>query len=306
MKSSSNLIRADVAVMSRPVSMWSPADFTPADETTSPAELDAIQELFRPDESTVIWTANGHSPLVKSGAPFSLETWSFPDIAANAAPAAPVWNFPHTAAKPAHTDDNPGFATEEAQVMLSSARRQAEEIVFQAGTTADQIIQEAQEEAERTLEAARQAAREEVQQQAQPMFQALEAMVAQVDAWQKSIFSQAEGQMGQMVAEIARMMFGEGVALDDKSLQTNLSRVLENAHSLGDLKIFLHPQDAATLDAAWRETQAVVIGNRVQIISSDGITRGGCYVQGAMGTVDARVETQLETILEACQNGNDA
>ena len=52
------------------------------------------------------------------------------------------------------------------------------------------------------------------------------------------------------------------------------------------------------LDPAWREYQQLISGNRIQIIPSDGIKAGGCFVQGQMGTVDARVETQMKAVLE--------
>jgi flagellar biosynthesis/type III secretory pathway protein FliH len=304
MKSSNSgrLIHAETAGQ-RDLLTWAPLDLTRPEDVTSPVEVQAIRRLFEPAENTVILAGNGHSAVIKTGAPFRPEMWTLPEIEEIDADELESWNFPTVNSatyfsQPQESQPDGEFSSDDAQVTLSSARLQAEEIILQAGRTADQIVLEAQEEAQRTLEETRQAARDEVHQAAQPMLQALEQMVTQVDAWQNALFRQAEGVVTQMVTDIARMMFGEGLVLDDKALQANLSRVLESAHALGDLKVFLNPQDAAVLDSAWRETQSVIIGSRVQVVSSEGITRGGCYVQGAHGALDARVETQLNTILD--------
>jgi flagellar biosynthesis/type III secretory pathway protein FliH len=41
-----------------------------------------------------------------------------------------------------------------------------------------------------------------------------------------------------------------------------------------------------------------VTGGQAKIVPSENITRGGCYVKGNMGTVDGRVETQLDAFLK--------
>lgn len=53
------------------------------------------------------------------------------------------------------------------------------------------------------------------------------------------------------------------------------------------------------LDSAWVDQQLLISGGQAKIIPSTNITRGGCYVKGNMGTVDGRVETQLEALLKA-------
>jgi flagellar biosynthesis/type III secretory pathway protein FliH len=108
-----------------------------------------------------------------------------------------------------------------------------------------------------------------------------------------------------MLTEIAQKMFGEGVELNPEALQINLNRIMENAHGLGDLNIFLNPRDAKFLDPSWSEYQMLVTGNRVKIIPSGKITIGGCFVKGDMGSVDGRVETQLNAILKTFQEESE-
>jgi flagellar assembly protein FliH len=182
---------------------------------------------------------------------------------------------------------------------LDNARQRAEEMIAQANKEAGDLRLAAHDE----MMAVRAAAHEEGLAQAkQEMKSALEAcatIIDQVQDWKKSLFAQSEPLILGIVHEIAQVIFGEGVVLDDQALQENLSRIVENASSIGDLKIFLNPHDAAMLNPAWREHETIVLGSKVQVIPADAISCGGAYVQGQMGTVDARVETQLRSVLES-------
>jgi flagellar biosynthesis/type III secretory pathway protein FliH len=126
-----------------------------------------------------------------------------------------------------------------------------------------------------------------------------------VQAWKSDLIPQGERILVDMLVEIARKMFGEGVELNPEALQINLNRIMENAQGLGDLKIFLNPRDAKLLDPSWSEYQMLVTGDRVKIIPSGKITPGGCFIKGNMGNVDARVETQLNAVLNTFEEGRE-
>lgn len=193
-------------------------------------------------------------------------------------------------------------AEQEAAQILSQARQQAEELLVQAQLTADETLREAQEEAQQTLQAAMGEGYRQgwakAEEEAASALRAAAEVVRQFNQWREGMFAQSETILLEMVRQTARTMFGDGVHLEPQALEANLNRVLENAKSLGDLKVYLHPGDAEKLDPAWREYQQLITGNRVQVIPSDGIKPGGCFVQGQMGTVDARVETQLRAVME--------
>ena len=65
------------------------------------------------------------------------------------------------------------------------------------------------------------------------------------------------------------------------------------------MKIFTNPEDAALLSTAWRDLQVSLLGCEVKIISNQEILRGGCYIEGQLGAVDARVQTRLAAIDDA-------
>lgn len=182
--------------------------------------------------------------------------------------------------------------------MLAQARSRAEEIILQAEQSADELLAQAQAEIQRAVEDGYREGQERALAEARSAIEAARATVEEVNQWRAQMLAQSESLVLELVRQIARSMFGNGLELDSHLLQANLERAMENARSLGDLILYLNPADSEKLEAAWRETQELRTGNRIQIIPSAGIKPGGCYIQGVMGSVDARVETQLNAVLK--------
>jgi flagellar assembly protein FliH len=190
------------------------------------------------------------------------------------------------------------LAEEEAAAILEQARKQAEEILIQAQKTVDDAMNQAQDELSNAKGEGYRQGWANAEEESSSVLKAAQEIVSQFTLWRDGMFAQSETMILEMVKQIGRSMFGDGLELEPKVMEANLNRVVENAKSLGDLKVYLNPFDADKLDPGWREYQQLISGNRVQIIPSDGIKPGGCFVQGQMGTVDARVETQLKTVME--------
>jgi flagellar assembly protein FliH len=192
---------------------------------------------------------------------------------------------------------------------VQKAEAQAAAILAQAQQEAEGILQEVQksvDEAQQQIPLAMEESRaqgyregwEKANAESATVLKSVAEIMIQFTAWRDDMFSKSEPMLIEMVKQIGRAMFGDGMTLDGKAMEINLNRVVENAKSLGDIKVYLNPGDAEHLDPTWREYQQLISGNRVQIVPSDGITKGGCFVQGQLGTVDARVETQMKAVLE--------
>ena len=186
----------------------------------------------------------------------------------------------------------------EGKMILDRARKQAEEIMLAAQAEADEVLLQVQNEIEEHKKAAYQQGLQEARREMDYALKTVRAMLAEVDAWKNDLTSQGEKILVDMVKDISRKMFGEGLELDKNVLQSNLNRVLESAHGLGNLNIFLNPRDARMLDSSWVDQQILISGGQVKVIPSGNIASGGCYIKGNMGTVDGRVETQLDAILK--------
>ena len=195
--------------------------------------------------------------------------------------------------------------TEEALGVLANARTRAEELIFSAQQTRDNLLDQAQSEIELATAQGYQQGWEKAQAEAASLLAAVQQMSAEVQAWREKTIASSEPEVLAMIRQMAVVLFGDGVVLDDAALQANLGRIMEQTKSLGNLRIYLNPADANRLEPAWKETQSLVLGSSFKIITSDEIKPGGCFIDGESGSLDARVETQLEAVLGVFDQTNE-
>jgi len=70
---------------------------------------------------------------------------------------------------------------------------------------------------------------------------------------------------------------------------------------LGNLRIYVNPEDAGLLGPYWRELQESITTHKIEVVPSSSIARGGCYVNGQWGSADGRIETQLKAIIDTLE-----
>lgn len=186
----------------------------------------------------------------------------------------------------------------ESPMILERTRIQAEELILAAQAEADDLLLQAQSEIDEQKKEGYQQGNKEARLEIEDAIKAAKTMVEEVSTWKTDLMAQGEQILVEMLKEISRKMFGDGVELDKNALQTNLNRIMESAHGLGSLNIFLNPKDARMLDSSWVDQQVLITGGQAKIVPSANIMRGGCYVKGNMGTVDGRLETQLDAFLK--------
>lgn len=228
-----------------------------------------------------------------------LENWSPGDLDLPMADEEPAqWEFVNRSnefveiSDPQIVQEKPEAEKERIE-LINRAQAEADEILQAARCEADKMVQHAWEEIDQAKTKAYQAAYQEMQ----GALATTRAMVDETRKWQTSFMESGEQVLAGMLKEMAQTMFGEGVNLDANALQVNLNRVMESAQRLGDLNIFLNPQDANLLDPSWSDYQLLITGNKVRIVPSEKILPGGCFIKGSTGSVDARVETQLAAVL---------
>lgn len=188
---------------------------------------------------------------------------------------------------PAMRYNTAATAAEVATQILNDARRQAEEMVRLAEAEANTIREQAYQEGKN-------AAVEEMHQH----IETTRVMIEETARWRDELMEQSEPIVLDIIRTIAQKLFGEGFALDQASLQETFNRILENARSLGNLRIYVNPDDALQLGPYWRELQESITTHKVEVIPSQSISRGGCYVNGQWGSADGRIETQLRAIMD--------
>lgn len=265
---------------------WLPIDLVTVQEDWNPPDVAELQAIFRLPEG--VEPECGKTALIKGGSgcvrPWTPQAVGSLVSAPAFLPDEPVESIPVTT----HPVIDPrSAAQEEAARLIEDARRQAAELLEQARQERDQMLRQGFAEG-----------RTAAGQQMSATLATAAQVVEQVNAWWQEMMQQSEPMVIGLVEEIAGYTFGSGMAVDQEVLQRNFQLALQKSRSLGDLKIFVHPEDAALLSSAWRELQVSLLGCEVRIIPAEEILRGGCYIEGQLGAVDARVQTRLAAVQE--------
>jgi flagellar assembly protein FliH len=260
-----------------------PSDFDEVDELDAPEPIEPVRAVF---------------------APLRLE----PDLPASA-PGPDLGELSEKLLAEAEAEKARRLEAVEAEArqLEQAARAKAAEIEQLARAQAAEFEQLANEQAEEVVRVAKEQAAEVTRQARREGFEAAEADAGQlllaaqgvldeVRAWRSSMFAQSERAVLDLVAHIAKVIFGEGVALPREALEAAFGRALTEARPLGNLRVRVHPSDAAVLSPTWAQ-QAAPTGQRLELVPDENIRRGGCLVEGESGMVDARVETQQQLAL---------
>jgi flagellar biosynthesis/type III secretory pathway protein FliH len=285
---------------------WLPEILEKADDLANDpkvAEIMAIFNSFQPEQKTPRISTN--QSFIQGGAGCPKASWMPDEITwvppFNTADHWATWDGDKPGeplrAAPAIPEAKLPTPEEEKAAILAAAHERAEQILTKAQKSADETLLKAQEEMRRSIDEGYQKGWQASQTEAETVIRAAHEVVSELINWREDMLARSEETVVSMIRDISRFMFGDGVKLDEMGLQMNLSRVLENAKSLGDVRIFLNPGDAIRLDPAWKEYQSMLSGNKIIIVPSEGIKPGGCFVQGETGSIDARVEAQMENAL---------
>lgn len=177
-------------------------------------------------------------------------------------------------------------AYEEAKRIIEAARKEATRLRQEAAETIRRAIQERETERERGY-----------QEGYQDGLGRLSEKMFEVAQSHEKILSEAEPQIIRMVMDIAEKVIGREIgkgAIIDVVKQTI-------AQSVGKkIIVRLSPADVATVRE--RESQLFSVlaqGQTVSVREDDSIPAGGCIVETEMGSVDARLETQLKAVKKA-------
>jgi len=183
------------------------------------------------------------------------------------------------------------------ETMMVSIIAESQKLLEEARTQARQILQQAQAQADEVTQQAREAGQRQVEAEAEHLLATAQGVLDEVRAWRAATLAAAEADVLGLVTAVAHLILGDGVALDAEALQIAFARALAETKPLGQLRVHLHPDDAACLTPHWpRQAPA---GQALELIPDPAIRRGGCFIEGEHGTVDARIEAQLQVALEA-------
>lgn len=167
--------------------------------------------------------------------------------------------------------------------------------VFDAKAEAARIVTEAHAEAEAIRERAREEGRAEGRAE-------VAALLVRARQEVDRRIAEADKELRVLAVGIAERLVRRHLALDPETVADIAKAALDEARGRHEFVLRVHPDDVATLE---RERPGLLsrlsVSAHILIRADDGIERGGCVVETDVGTVDARLSTQLAAIQRALE-----
>ena len=112
----------------------------------------------------------------------------------------------------------------------------------------------------------------------------------------------AERQIIDIAMTITRKILVREVDENPMVVLPIVTAALDKVRDQEQIKIRIHPEDYDLVLQARRDLQ-ILVGHEqaLQIVSDQTVSQGGCIIETAYGSVDARIDTQLDTIRKALE-----
>ena len=179
-------------------------------------------------------------------------------------------------------------AREKAELILAAAESEAAGIREEAR----QVLEQAKHDRDAAVK------KGHAEGESKGLAQVTEKLV-QLEELRARFFDQAEPEMIRLVMAIAEKVIGRIAAENPELIRSVVRQALERA--LGDrITVSLNPEDHRQLMAGDHEFKDVLDRTkRLMFREDETVAKGGCVVETEVGTIDARIETQLEAIRKA-------
>jgi type III secretion protein L len=175
---------------------------------------------------------------------------------------------------------------------IVSARQEASRILEEAEDFAAEILREAQVDAENL----RTRAYREGTENALTEF---ERHLIESREIRERVWRETEKDLLRLAVRLAEKIIGREIKKDDKTIVDIISTALQNARQQEKLTVRVNPKDLPTVE---REAEKFSLGGRVQFIdfvADPRVASSGCLIESEVGTIDARLETQLRVLERA-------
>lgn len=188
-------------------------------------------------------------------------------------------------------------AAAQADSIISDAQAQAEQIISEANSQRTGIIANAEEEGiQKGVEEGQQA----VYSEASEALQNLASISKEANEQLQAYFHAQEIEMRRLVAELVSRVVNEIIAEDADAVVRNVHACLQNAADRQRVRILIHPDDEAGIQACCEDfRRAFDEIEEVSIEPDPRVGRGGVIVETGYGSVDGRVDRQLDILNEA-------
>ena len=218
------------------------------------------------------------------------------------------------------SEQDVGQLKDQAAQILSETEQMVKELLGTARQEAEKIIRNSREEAQALIEGGREKLRE-IEEEAyakgwqegtKAAREEYEAKLREADA----ILDKAQEEKWQVVAgseeEIVRLSVAVARKVINREMETNpeivadmVKRAIQKATDREELTVRVNPDNLdVTINARDDISQQVKGIRKLKVLADPAIAPGGCVVESHNGTVDARIERQMNEIEQALMEVN--
>ncbi len=127
-------------------------------------------------------------------------------------------------------------------------------------------------------------------------------LISQLKQQREEYLKSSENELVKLSLEIASRVVRQKIEKDDKMILRNVRQALKCLLDKGRIVLRLNPADFEIVSKNCEELRSTE-GLKELILEEDNqVTRGGCLIHSELAHIDARVETQLESIGKALLN----
>lgn len=198
--------------------------------------------------------------------------------------------------------------------LLREAKKQSDELLqnthFEIAEMKNKASRDANEEATRlkeqaTAEGKQQGLDTAGQQMAEQLQQTSErcnSMIAAAEKESRQILLQAEPKIIELVLAISRKIINDEVNERPAVVLGLVRSALERVRDQHEIIIHVSPDDYDFIISSRRELQSIVGAEQSLTVTADAVLgKGGCLIETSFGTVEAGVDTQMESIRRVLQ-----
>lgn len=203
----------------------------------------------------------------------------------------------------------------EAETILANAQTAAAQCLTEAECKAKELAQQAYEEShnkgyqegleqgkQEGFEQGNQSALADMQQTMQLTLKKAEGIIKTAEQEARQMIIDAERQILEIALAVAGKVLAREIEDNPTTILPIVKEALEKVRDQDQIIIRVNPEDYEMVLMAKRDLQLMVGRETAVSVAVDNIVpRGGCVIDTALGTVDARLDTKLELVYKAIQ-----
>lgn len=175
---------------------------------------------------------------------------------------------------------------------IVSAREEAARILEEAEEFASELRREAREDAENL----RAEAYREGNETALAEF---ENNLFEVREIRERVWRETEKDLLRLAVRLAEKIVGREIKKDSKTVIDIVSAALQNARQQEKLTVRVNPADLPTVESQMERFSNAARVRFLDFTADPRVSVGGCLIESEVGTIDARLETQLRVLERA-------